>query len=720
LAERRDVRRRVPEDVVSFKYRAFLSYSHRDRTWGEWLHRALENYRIDGDLVGRETPVGPVPKTLRPIFRDRDDFSASHSLTEQTLAALQASQFLIVICSPNAAKSHYVNEEVRRFKAMGRAERVIAIIVDGGPSDGEQEYFPPAVRFQVGADGAIVHERDDPIAADARREGDGKQLALQKVVAASIGVPLDDLRKRDAIADNRRIKWVTAAAAVFAALALVTGFLVFDHLRREARDEARDKLIAGLTAQLVGRAEAAPGRTQALGDAITATVKGAIEGDDRLQRAVELLKAGKTAEAELLFRAVAEDKAARVKQDSKDAAAAFRHLGVIAGLADPKRAREAYGRAVALDPEDREALYWHGWLQLIAGDLALAERDLNRLLKGALAAGDERGIYQGYLRLTDLLTARGNLSGAREHSQQAHQIAKRAVERNPNDPEWQRDFSVSYNTVGDVLVAQGKAQEALQFFREGFAIRERLGKADPNNTSRQRDLSVSHERIGDIYLSQGDSQAAIEQYQASLDRMVPIRDRNPANLDFQRFTSVTHGKVGDALVAQGKLPDALKSFNASLAIADRLAKTDPGNAEWQRDVSVAHDQIGDVLVAEGKLSEALRSYSASLAIADRLARTAPDNAGWQRDLSVSYSKIGTLLMKQNKPEEALPNFRADVAIAEKLAVMDPSNAEWQRDLLISHRQVVDALRTIGVGKLTRDQSRWLQESEARLAELAKR
>ncbi len=120
-------------DAVFFKYRAFLSYSHRDKTWAEWLHSALEAARIDNHLVGRMTPFGPVPRTLRPIFRDREDFSASHSLTEQTVAALKGSQFMVVLCSPNAAKSNYVNEEIRAFKAMGRGDRVIAVIVDGEP-----------------------------------------------------------------------------------------------------------------------------------------------------------------------------------------------------------------------------------------------------------------------------------------------------------------------------------------------------------------------------------------------------------------------------------------------------------------------------------------------------------------------------------------------------------------------------------------------------------
>src|SRR5688500_7985424 len=98
-------------DPVVFKYRAFISYSHADTNWAKWLHRGLEGFRIDKDLVGRETATGNIPKTLRPIFRDRDDFIAGDTLSEQTLEVLDASQALIVICSLASAKSQYVNEE---------------------------------------------------------------------------------------------------------------------------------------------------------------------------------------------------------------------------------------------------------------------------------------------------------------------------------------------------------------------------------------------------------------------------------------------------------------------------------------------------------------------------------------------------------------------------------------------------------------------------------
>ncbi len=101
-------------EPIGLKYRAFISYSHTDTSWAKWLHGKLEGFPIDKDLVGRETATGAIPKTLRPIFRDRDDFTAGDTLSEQTLEALDASQALVVICSPASAKSHYVNEELRK------------------------------------------------------------------------------------------------------------------------------------------------------------------------------------------------------------------------------------------------------------------------------------------------------------------------------------------------------------------------------------------------------------------------------------------------------------------------------------------------------------------------------------------------------------------------------------------------------------------------------
>jgi len=107
-------------ETVAYKCRAFISCRHADTIWAKWLHRGLEGFRIANDLVGRENTTGTILESLRPVFRDRGDFTARHTLTDQTLAALDASHALTVICSPAAARSAYVNEEIRLFKSQGR------------------------------------------------------------------------------------------------------------------------------------------------------------------------------------------------------------------------------------------------------------------------------------------------------------------------------------------------------------------------------------------------------------------------------------------------------------------------------------------------------------------------------------------------------------------------------------------------------------------------
>lgn len=93
-------------------YRAFICYSQTDREVASELHRRLESYQIPRRLVGVETTVGPVPLRLAPIFRDCDELAASSDIGFELREALRESQFLIVLCSPAAAQSRWVNAEI--------------------------------------------------------------------------------------------------------------------------------------------------------------------------------------------------------------------------------------------------------------------------------------------------------------------------------------------------------------------------------------------------------------------------------------------------------------------------------------------------------------------------------------------------------------------------------------------------------------------------------
>jgi len=203
----------------TFRFKAFISYSHRDREWGAWLQRSLEAYKIPKRLVGSDNGFGPVPRRLTPVFRDREDLPSASDLSTKVKESLEASETLIVICSPAAARSRWVNEEIRYFKSLGREERILALIVDGDPQadDPDRQCFPSALR--TGLDGSP----SEPLAADARKWADGKLLAKLKIISGILGIRLDDLRQRNM--QRRRRNWITASISV-AAIILVTGGLV--------------------------------------------------------------------------------------------------------------------------------------------------------------------------------------------------------------------------------------------------------------------------------------------------------------------------------------------------------------------------------------------------------------------------------------------------------------------------------------------------------------
>lgn len=229
-------------ETETYAYRAFISYSHRDKDLAQRLHRAVEAYRIPSKLIGKVTAVGRTPRRLRPIFRDREELPASGDLTAELSAALAQSMFLVVICSPAAAKSRWVNEEILQFKRVHGDSRVLAIVADGEPNASnipgreDRECFPAALRFRIGPDGQLSDVPAEPIAADVRREADGPRLATQKLIAGLTGLKLDELVQRET---QRRIAQMTvvASGAVFGML--VTGGLAFyaNSLRIEANQQ---------------------------------------------------------------------------------------------------------------------------------------------------------------------------------------------------------------------------------------------------------------------------------------------------------------------------------------------------------------------------------------------------------------------------------------------------------------------------------------------------
>ena len=220
------------------RFGAFLSYSHDDASWARWLLRRLETYRVPARLVGTQGAHGVIGPRLGIVFRDREELPTAGDLGATIRTALADSAALIVICSPAAARSRWVNAEVEAFHAGDRGDRVLCFVVAGVPGshDPAQQCFPPALS-QADADGVAR----EPLAADARREGDGRERAFLKLVAGLLGVGYDALARREAQRRQRRLAIVAVASLAGMAIALALAATAYvarnDAQRRQAQAE---------------------------------------------------------------------------------------------------------------------------------------------------------------------------------------------------------------------------------------------------------------------------------------------------------------------------------------------------------------------------------------------------------------------------------------------------------------------------------------------------
>ena len=671
-------------DPVSFKYRAFLSYAHADLAWGKWLHGQLEAYRLDRDLVGRETALGPVPKSLRPIFRDREDFSGGHTLTDATIAALDASAALIVLCSTVAATRPAVNEEVRLFRSRHPDRPVVPVILEGHyPTN-----FPQALLFELAADGSLTNNPITMLAPDLRGKGDGKTLGLAKVVAGLTGLAPDDIFRRALRAQKRANLLRAAIAAVFLAVASGGGFFLWQSQQRAAviaRNEADFSAIRAIADRMLAANPAAadvPGAKDTLVATLTSIQEQVAAGDADYVKANELLKAGKGAEAVPLLIAAAEAKKRRAVGEAKASAKAYREAAAIAAVAEPGKARALYAEAALLDPDDVEGMLQYALFQLDARALADADRAFRRVLTLSKPSIDDARAIASHFGLGDAHVARGQNDQAEAEYKLGGDLAYRLSANDKSNTNWRYYIAVSYEKIGDLSLAVGNSPEALKNYQARLSVVQSLVKEDTTNLFLQRDLLTAFSKIGNVEVTRDRLPAALKSYNSGLTIARHLINIDQTNIDWARNISMLLNKIGTILVAEGSLESALKHYQESYAIAIRLASADKGNPMTQSDLSVSLNNIGSVFVKLGNLPDALKNFRSSLSIRRHLTETDSSNAEWQSELAVSFGMIGDALVSQHDTSEALLNYQQGATIYIHLTELNKNILGWQRDLSV--------------------------------------
>jgi tetratricopeptide (TPR) repeat protein len=447
-----------------------------------------------------------VPRRLNPVFRDREELASATDLGEVISSALRESACQIVICSPNAARSKWVNEEILAFKRLGREDRIFCLIVAGEPNATDQpgradeECFPPALRFHLAADGTLGDSRTEPIAADARPGKDGRYAAKLKLIAGILGVGFDALRRRDQQRRNRRLAIIASGMA--AGMVLTSGLAVFAFIQRSVaqkqtvRAEAETRTAKETTRFLVDLFKISD-PSEARGNTVTAREmldKGAARIDRELAKEPAIqatlmdtlgtvyMGLGLYAQSRpLLDRAVAL-RGSLTGIDPLDLSETMTHRGDLLRLqAEYATGEKAYLDAIRIEsarPQDprnqaelADSLYGLGKLQELEGRYADADRNLRKALtlQQKLYGASHPAIARTLKNLASEVAESGDLNAAIALEQRAV-----AMQRELRGKEPSPDLAEALNDLGVLLERNGDNDGAERFYRESLAMNRRL------------------------------------------------------------------------------------------------------------------------------------------------------------------------------------------------------------------------------------------------------
>ncbi|MFC5437809.1 TIR domain-containing protein [Rhodanobacter umsongensis] len=616
-----------------FRYRAFISYSHRDKAWATWLHKSLEAYVVPRRLVGQTTAAGITPARLAPVFRDRDELASATDLGRKVNEALALSACLLVICSPRSATSHWVDQEVLAFKRLGRSERIFCLIVDGEPGASDlpgreaEECFAPALRHPLAEDGALADARTEPIAADVRPGKDGKTDAKLKLIAGMLDVGFDALKRREL---QRRIRRMAALATVaLAVMTLTTVLAIAAVIARNAAvaashaAERRQKQAEDLVDFMLGDLNDKLAQVSRL-DIMEAV-------DDHAMSYFQSMPTADVTDETLAQRIKALERIGSVRLDQGHLSAAMTSyqaaLKLAAPLADAAPANVRRQLACA------EVLAFIGMTHWREGQLDAAQRsfaDAQTLLQRARRLTPDEVQLKFQLATIDnnighVLEARGQLDAALAQYQGMLPLMKQLVAAQPRHVEWAATLGSAYNNLGRLALLRGELAAAVAHYAADDAIEAALAARDPKDVSQRDNMLTVRAILGRTRALAGDLETGMEDLQQAVDIATQLKAVDPSNTDFQEHAALYATQLGRLRRLSGDLPTASALAARALTTFAALTKQDPANAGWRREAAEARLELAAQSRAAGLTDASRTQASAALHVLDPLLAQQPDD-----------------------------------------------------------------------------------------------
>lgn len=536
--------------MKSFRYKAFISYSHRDADWGAWLQRSLEGYRIPKRLAGSQGEFGPIPRRLTPVFRDREDLSSASDLSVKVKESLEASEALVIVCSPASAQSQWVNEEINYFQSLGRGDRIFALIVDGDPQaeNPEMQCFPSALTRNP--DGSAR----EPLAADARKWADGKLLAKLKIISGILGIRLDALRQRDM--QRRQRLWMSSMGGAMFIAILMTVLAVMAVSARNAAENRREHaenlvgyMVGDLKTKLdeVGRLDILEGMGGKVSEYLQTLNPEEVTDESLIQQAQVWRQLGEVAmdQGEMT-------EALRTFSTSRDILAELHRR-------KPESAEHLY--------ELGNAEFWVGYVHTETGEFEKAEDAFGAYMGYAyqlneLEPGNPHWLMEqsyAHSNLAALTNRRGdaNVEVALFHIRKAVEIIRKVIELVPGNPDYWSEYGEAMAWLADTQMLVCDLGDALVSRQENVAIARKQMNRSPGNVNLKSRYAWSLSGLSVVAQQVGLLDLAVENFTKSREMLGQLSMLEPSSLVYRFEYLLRDFNIAYLLAEKGQLAEAL-------------------------------------------------------------------------------------------------------------------------------------------------------------------
>ena len=529
------------------------------------------------------------------VFLDQKEMKGD-VLTDALRKGLDESKYLVVICSPNSARSPYVDLEIEYFIRTKGLEFVIPIVING--FDPEQQgdetwlsnkhldlrkLFHADFRLREGETGKVCEgwthlryyrknllnqehgspkERKDWIAAYAESYAKARNTLLTRLFKLTP----NEIRIIDEGQEGRKLRLIKRVSVVSCVvMSMVVGVIVRSERAAQA-EKVRAETASGKAIAERAKAEEAKGIAEREKTRAEAAMKTA---ESERTKATQALK-------------IAEREQAKAERSQRFIGDAHEQMAFLVGevLMDLRKQLEPVGKAGLVD-EARNYAIDH---------------------LGTLAPGDdtEDGRYMRAVTLGNrgiLAMQTGDFAAAEDLFSQAKKLQIDLLLDEPRSMQYRHGKALACDNLGDLHLSIARAKVP-----NGGAI-------DPEDKA-----------IG----------KAIDEYQQGLAIAAELAAAPDVAPLMRNDLAVGYFKIAQAQLAAQEFPSAAKSLDLGLPFAEQAAAADPDYDRWQACVAAYQLLIGQSAVQLGKDAEALASLAKSEEVFARLLAKAPENRNYQR------------------------------------------------------------------------------------------